>query len=838
MKKENGRIENINNGSITGWVYSSKSERNYVVILGNTVEITDLKFRQDVLDAGYGDGVCGFELDIQLLVSEQKRGGFLDAKLYSGEKLINTKQFSVPSSLDFNLNCYFDIENKHSMTDHQVKSANRLAWRLETYPLSNNLSSSKKYTRINIETKLKSQMNLTIIIKLDNESIKSAVITNEFLRLVFLVRASNHSTGMVNVESASKQLAIQEPLSFTPSWKITEILLDQSIFRKAIENRGELKVVLPNDGSSFFDVALIKLSEKPNIHGEINESDDNYNILHPDTELVLNGGLQNWNNGYNFTKLKRGQEIADFWFFESSKQNIDNIRLFAQPDNEVDDITTLKAPRIGLRAITTLLKGYARVLVKLSATEIRLSNYCVKLKVSASGQVKKALIPRMSLFVRDSVSDHFVCDVARKVFVDREQEFVFILDKVKVEKIIRQSSNFPVLMLLIDLGSNTDLIFSSVSISAVESSNVNVVNNIPKLNVVPVSELSFEDESINKQLSLLKGLNFWSEAKNTRSFKLPSSLNSNKADKLTSSINDFENIYLHKITRPHSNYPSIDVVIPIYNAHDDVVLCIKSILEKTNVPYQLILINDASDSKTYEMLRLCEQTFPHVTMLHNEQNIGYTKSVNRGIANCNAEWVVVLNSDTIVSECWLSKLMNCALSSGDKVGMVGPLSNAASWQSIPAIHDKNGGWNLNPLPVGITVDLMADFVGELSIKDYPNVKVINGFCQLINMDMLSQIGSLDEVAFPQGYGEENDMCARAVKAGYKLVIADDTYVFHAKSKSFGHEIRKTLSKQGSLALKNKHPDVDWKVLTEEIRDNDALVTLRNNLIEKLNNVSL
>ena len=130
--------------------------------------------------------------------------------------------------------------------------------------------------------------------------------------------------------------------------------------------------------------------------------------------------------------------------------------------------------------------------------------------------------------------------------------------------------------------------------------------------------------------------------------------------------------------------------------------------------------------------------------------------------------------------------MNCAQSQ-DNVGMVGALSNAASWQSVPNVRDASGDWHLNPLPEHMTIDDMARKVSELSQRDYPEVGVINGFCQLINTRMLDHIGLLDDVAFPIGYGEENDMCARAVKAGYTLLIADDTYIFHAKSKSFGSQ---------------------------------------------------
>lgn len=291
-------------------------------------------------------------------------------------------------------------------------------------------------------------------------------------------------------------------------------------------------------------------------------------------------------------------------------------------------------------------------------------------------------------------------------------------------------------------------------------------------------------------------------------------------------------INLPKIKRLHKHYPNIDIVIPIYNACDDVYLCIQSVLEKTDIPYTLILIDDYSDERTANMIAAVDQKFQHVQTLRNKKNIGYTKSVNIGIKESKADWIVILNSDTIVSKGWLPKLLDCAVSK-EYVGMVGPLSNAASWQSIPEIFTSNGDWNLNPLPINFDVDKMAALVEKCSLKNYPEVKIINGFCQLINMEMLEKIGLLDEIAFPKGYGEENDMCIRAISSNFKILIADDTYVYHAKSKSFGHETRKELSKQGSQALSKKHPQINWPELTSEIKNHPALIELRTNLTNEL-----
>jgi glycosyltransferase involved in cell wall biosynthesis len=87
---------------------------------------------------------------------------------------------------------------------------------------------------------------------------------------------------------------------------------------------------------------------------------------------------------------------------------------------------------------------------------------------------------------------------------------------------------------------------------------------------------------------------------------------------------------------------------------------------------------------------------------------------------------------------------------------------------------------------------------------YPRITLLNGFCLLIKRAVLEEIGLFDEVAFPEGYGEENDYCLRARAAGWQLAVADDAYVYHAQSRSYSHNRRRALSAQAQQRLAAKH----------------------------------
>ncbi|WP_353571695.1 glycosyltransferase [Candidatus Albibeggiatoa sp. nov. BB20] len=268
-------------------------------------------------------------------------------------------------------------------------------------------------------------------------------------------------------------------------------------------------------------------------------------------------------------------------------------------------------------------------------------------------------------------------------------------------------------------------------------------------------------------------------------------------------------------TYQHAQYPTyslttagvgsysgqVDIIVCVHNALADVQRCLASILEYVSGAYQLILIDDGSQSETEGFL----QDFANqhsCQLIRNEQARGYTFAANQGLRASSNEYVILLNSDTIVTPYWLERLVACA-HSDEKIGMVGPLSNTASWQSVPYI-ECNGDWATNPLPVDMTPAQFANRIAAFSTRIYPRLSFLNGFCLFIKRQLIQQIGYFDEESFGAGYGEENDYCIRARQAGWQLAVADDTYIYHAQSKSYSHERRHQLAERAGQILAEKH----------------------------------
>jgi len=264
---------------------------------------------------------------------------------------------------------------------------------------------------------------------------------------------------------------------------------------------------------------------------------------------------------------------------------------------------------------------------------------------------------------------------------------------------------------------------------------------------------------------------------------------------------------------------NLTVILPVYNAFEDVVRCIESIIKFGGTGFQLLILDDCSpDGRVEPKLRAYAEAHSFIHYFRNKNNQGYTKNINIGCRLAPSD-VILLNSDTIVTERWIEKL-RAAADSDETIATVTPVSNGAGAFSVP-INNQ-----VNKIPVDSSVDEIARQVEELSPLIRPEVPTGNGFCLYIKKSAFSEIGFFDESRFPRGYGEENDFCVRLSKAGYKNIIDDQTYIYHKRSASFGSEKAELIEKSKAI-IRELHPDY-----TTEVRRwlaNDPVDVLRERL---------
>jgi len=267
----------------------------------------------------------------------------------------------------------------------------------------------------------------------------------------------------------------------------------------------------------------------------------------------------------------------------------------------------------------------------------------------------------------------------------------------------------------------------------------------------------------------------------------------------------------------------VDVVVCVHNALDDVRECLESVVRCSSPPWRLIVVDDGSDAPTASFLEGFAASHG-AEMIRNPSARGYTVAANQGLRASRGDAVILLNSDTVVTIGWLEGLVACA-ESDERIGLVGPLSNCASWQSVPEVAD-GADWANNPLPEGIGPDQMASLLADEAGPTYPRMPFLNGFCLLIRRRVLDAIGLFDEETFGPGYGEENDYILRARAAGFELALADDVYVVHRQSKSYSSERRIRLAEAAGVALARKHGRSAIEEGVAECRHGRVLEALR------------
>lgn len=248
----------------------------------------------------------------------------------------------------------------------------------------------------------------------------------------------------------------------------------------------------------------------------------------------------------------------------------------------------------------------------------------------------------------------------------------------------------------------------------------------------------------------------------------------------------------------------LTVIVPIYNALDDVKICLKSLLENFNFDLGTVfLINDYSDDITSEFLEDFCLKNKGFKLISNEENLGFVKTCNKGMNLAQTEFLVLLNSDTAVPTGFAECIIKC-FESNEKIGLASPISSNSNSYYI-YMRD------------GYTVEEMNKKIRSKHESVYPLLPEAEGFCFCIRKKVIEQQGFLDEI-YGKGYHEEVDFSYRAITNGWKIVLIDDLYVYHKRQASFGGSERDKLLSQNNEVFYSR-----WEGFRQKYKEDNNLV---------------
>ena len=246
--------------------------------------------------------------------------------------------------------------------------------------------------------------------------------------------------------------------------------------------------------------------------------------------------------------------------------------------------------------------------------------------------------------------------------------------------------------------------------------------------------------------------------------------------------------------RNHEDMCSI--IILSYNQVHYTKLCLESIRRYTDCPYEIIVVDNASDEETVTYLE--EQK--DIRLIKNKSNMGFAGGCNQGMKAASGNYFMLLNNDTIVTRGWLTNMVKL-LVSDESIGMVGPLTNSTVGKQMISV------------PYGEDMEAMHCFAEEIATAadsiPWRTLRLV-AFCVLIRRSLVEEIGFLDE-AFQIGNYEDDDFNIRALLTGKKLYICRNSFIHHFMNISFkkNNLPREQIMHRNKLILEKKWDYMDW-----------------------------
>jgi GT2 family glycosyltransferase len=215
--------------------------------------------------------------------------------------------------------------------------------------------------------------------------------------------------------------------------------------------------------------------------------------------------------------------------------------------------------------------------------------------------------------------------------------------------------------------------------------------------------------------------------------------------------------------------PKVMVIVLNWCGEDDTIACIESLQRSTYAALSILLIDNASPDGSGDRLHA---RIPHIPYLQTGSNLGYAGGNNRGFERAladKADYVVVLNYDTIVDEGCISALVRTAEATG--AALVAP---KILYYDDPTVVWYAGG-DFSPMrALGLhRREGLADTRGADAAEP---ISFATGCCFLIRSDVVRRLGGFDESYF--AYVEDVELSVRIARAGLRMLLEPRARVLH------------------------------------------------------------
>lgn len=222
--------------------------------------------------------------------------------------------------------------------------------------------------------------------------------------------------------------------------------------------------------------------------------------------------------------------------------------------------------------------------------------------------------------------------------------------------------------------------------------------------------------------------------------------------------------------------PHVFVVIPSWNAEQDLPACIDSVLAQSHAALSLVIVDNGSSDDSRKIIEHYQQKDARVRSIYHDKNYGFTGGVNPGLELAIAEratYAALFNNDAVADKDWLKHLV-AFLEAHKQYGIAACSLLHADGKTIDSTADLYTIWGI-PYPRGRDEPAAKRF--GLST----DVFGASGGASMYRVKMLQEVGLFDQDFF--AYYEDIDISFRAQLAGWKVGYVPESVVYHEQGKT-------------------------------------------------------
>lgn len=227
----------------------------------------------------------------------------------------------------------------------------------------------------------------------------------------------------------------------------------------------------------------------------------------------------------------------------------------------------------------------------------------------------------------------------------------------------------------------------------------------------------------------------------------------------------------------------LSAVIVNFNAGQRIVDCVDSIISEVD---EVIVVDNGSTDGSLDALERIYSGQAELRIIRNNDNLGFARACNRGLAMSTAHSVLFLNPDCVVQNGSLRALYECLHSNAANGLVGGMLLNADGSEQAGGRRAVPTPWRTLTRSLGLThfagryPRVFSDFLlHKQPVPQKPiEVEAISGACMLVHREALADVGLLDEEYFM--HCEDLDWCMRFRQRGWSIRFVPDARITHFK----------------------------------------------------------